>query len=190
MAKEQLTREMVKNHLKKQLKNALPKTFITLIPIAFLIWFQIFSFEIFYKVIDDYLNPFAAMCIWFFIAIAPFVYPMYIYIASVVFQIKGWNKLRKNDFTITEDEIDYIRETELINFRLRFRFKLLLGSNIWHGYYDVIYLKDSGRYIVLGPEDGIVRMSSSGDKVYVVHYNGMNEPLLIYNSMIYEYSER
>ena len=149
MAKEQLTREMVKNHLKKQLKNALPKTFITLIPIAFLIWFQIFSFE-----------------------------------------IKGWNKLRKNDFTITEDEIDYIRETELINFRLRFRFKLLLGSNIWHGYYDVIYLKDSGRYIVLGPEDGIVRMSSSGDKVYVVHYNGMNEPLLIYNSMIYEYSER
>ena len=190
MAKEQLTREMVKNHLKKQLKNALPKTFITLIPIAFLIWFQIFSFEIFYKDIDDYLNPFATMSIWFFIAIAPFVYPIYIYIASVVFQIKGWNKLRKNDFTITEDEIDYIRETELINFRLRFRFKLLLGSNIWHGYYDVIYLKDSGRYIVLGPEDGIIRMSSSGDKVYVVHYNGMNEPLLIYNSMIYEYSER
>ena len=69
MAKEQLTREMLKNHLKKQLKNALPKTFITLIPIAFLIWFQIFSFEIFHKDIDDYLNPFAAMCIWFFIAI-------------------------------------------------------------------------------------------------------------------------
>ena len=189
MAKELLTRDKVKEKLRKQIKNTIPKTVFLSIPFIVWTWISVELLILTERDWNSFINPYAAMAVILSVVILPIAYPLYLYISLIAFQIRASLKIKKNKFTISEDEIDYIREMELINFRLRFRYKLVLGANMWHSYYDVIYLKKHGRYLVMGNEDGIVRMSSAGDKVYVVHYEGINEPVLVYTGMIYEYKE-
>ena len=200
MAKELLTREKIHNDLKRQhsviLKRLLGFWLTDLVIITCIIIYDVLIIS--FEDNDTFGHYFAIGCavVCTLLVILRNVDGIYRNIIHTITFIKVGKRLKNGKFYIIEDEIDDVASLDkkrvkivLFNFNTQVKYRGASPYSLFNGAGKTIRFKGGHEYMSMGLDSSTVSNSTSGDKAYLVFFEDINEPVMIYSNMIYEYKE-